>query len=49
MWHLHHRIRNIHTDTALGVPGVSGVEKTFARKTGLEYHVELHLQVATLE
>jgi cation diffusion facilitator family transporter len=35
------RIRQI----ALGVPGVSGVEKTYARKTGLEYHVELHLEV----
>ena len=30
---------------ALGVPGVLGVEKTFARKTGLQYHVELHLEV----
>jgi cation diffusion facilitator family transporter len=30
---------------ALGVPGVLGVEKTYARKTGLEYHVELHLEV----
>jgi cation diffusion facilitator family transporter len=30
---------------ALGVPGVSGVEKTYARKTGLQYHVELHLEV----
>jgi cation diffusion facilitator family transporter len=30
---------------ALGVPGVSGVEKTYARKTGMQYHVELHLEV----
>jgi cation diffusion facilitator family transporter len=30
---------------ALAVPGVSGVEKTYARKTGLQYHVELHLEV----
>ena len=30
---------------ALSVPGVMGVEKTFARKTGLQYHVELHLEV----
>jgi cation diffusion facilitator family transporter len=30
---------------ALSVPGVSGVEKTYARKTGLQYHVELHLEV----
>jgi len=30
---------------ALGVPGVLGVEKCFARKTGLQYHVDLHLEV----
>jgi cation diffusion facilitator family transporter len=30
---------------ALEVSGVSGVEKTYARKTGLQYHVELHLEV----
>jgi divalent metal cation (Fe/Co/Zn/Cd) transporter len=30
---------------ALAVPGVSGVEKTYARKTGLQYHVKLHLEV----
>jgi len=27
------------------VPGVGGVEKCFARKTGLRYHVDLHLEV----
>ena len=27
------------------VPGVDGVEKCFARKTGLKYHVDLHLEV----
>ncbi len=27
------------------VPGVQGVEKCFARKTGLQYHVDLHLEV----
>jgi cation diffusion facilitator family transporter len=27
------------------VPGVLGVEKCFARKTGLQYHVDLHLEV----
>ena len=32
-------------EIALGVPGVLGVEKTFARKSGLQYHVELHLEV----
>jgi cation diffusion facilitator family transporter len=30
---------------AVSLPGVLGVEKTFARKTGLQYHVELHLEV----
>ena len=35
------RIRRV----AQSVPGVLGVEKTFARKTGLQYHVELHLEV----
>lgn len=32
--------------SALGVPGAMGVEKCFARKTGLRYHVDLHLEVA---
>jgi cation diffusion facilitator family transporter len=31
--------------TAAGVPQVRGVEKCFARKTGLRYHVDLHLEV----
>jgi cation diffusion facilitator family transporter len=30
---------------ARGVDGVRGVEKCFARKTGLRYHVDLHLEV----
>lgn len=30
---------------ALEVPGVLGVEKCFARSTGLQYHVDLHLEV----
>jgi cation diffusion facilitator family transporter len=30
---------------ALSVPGTVGVEKLFARNTGLQYHVELHLEV----
>jgi cation diffusion facilitator family transporter len=30
---------------ALSVPGALGVEKIFARKTGLHYHVDLHLEV----
>ncbi len=31
--------------TARSVPEVVGVEKCFARKTGLRYHVDLHLEV----
>jgi cation diffusion facilitator family transporter len=31
--------------TAEAVPGVVGVDKTFARKTGLQYHVDLHIEV----
>jgi cation diffusion facilitator family transporter len=30
---------------ALEVPGAKGIEKCFARKTGLRYHVDLHLEV----
>ena len=32
-------------DVALSVRNVEGVEKCFARKTGLQYHVDLHLEV----
>ncbi len=32
-------------NAAMGVPDVIGVEKCFARKTGLQYHVDLHLEV----
>ena len=32
-------------EVAVTVPGVDGVEKCFARKTGLKYHVDLHLEV----
>jgi cation diffusion facilitator family transporter len=31
--------------SALTVPGACAVEKCFARKTGLRYHVDLHLEV----
>lgn len=31
--------------TSLAVPGVSGIEKSFARKTGFRYHVDLHIEV----
>jgi len=30
---------------AADVPGVLGVEKTYARKTGFKYHVDLHIEV----
>jgi divalent metal cation (Fe/Co/Zn/Cd) transporter len=30
---------------AASVPGVKGIEKCYARKTGLRYHVDLHLEV----
>lgn len=30
---------------AASVPDVAGIEKCFARKTGLKYHVDLHLEV----
>jgi cation diffusion facilitator family transporter len=32
-------------EAALDVKDVAGVEKCFARKTGLQYHVDLHLEV----
>jgi cation diffusion facilitator family transporter len=31
--------------SALRVPGALGIEKCFARQTGLRYHVDLHLEV----
>jgi divalent metal cation (Fe/Co/Zn/Cd) transporter len=30
---------------AAAVPGVLGVDKTYARKTGFKYHVDLHIEV----
>jgi len=32
-------------EAAAATPGVRGVEKCYARKTGLRYHVDLHLEV----
>src|SRR5262249_58609436 len=32
-------------EAATSVSGVRGVEKCFARKTGMRYHVDLHLEV----
>ncbi len=31
--------------TAAAVPGVEGFEKSYARKTGFKYHVDLHIEV----
>ena len=39
------RLMNQIRQTAAGVPGVRGVEKCYARKTGMRYHVDLHLEV----
>jgi cation diffusion facilitator family transporter len=39
-----HHMNEIRTAAAT-VTGVRGVEKCFARKTGLRYHVDLHLEV----
>jgi cation diffusion facilitator family transporter len=36
-----HDVRRVAGD----IPGVMGVEKLFARSTGLQYHVDLHLEV----
>jgi len=32
-------------EAALSVPGALGIEKCFARRTGMKYHVDLHLEV----
>ena len=32
-------------EVAMRVPGALGIEKCYARKTGLRYHVDLHLEV----
>jgi divalent metal cation (Fe/Co/Zn/Cd) transporter len=37
-------MRQIRAEAA-AVPGVRGVEKCYARKTGTQYHVDLHLEV----
>lgn len=39
-----HKMRTIR-EVAQQVEGVEGVEKCFARKTGFQYHVDLHLEV----
>jgi len=41
----HDDVMNQLREVARGEPGVRGVEKCFARKTGLKYHVDLHLEV----
>jgi cation diffusion facilitator family transporter len=39
------RMMDIVRSAAMRVNGVRGVEKCFARKTGFQYHVDLHLEV----
>jgi cation diffusion facilitator family transporter len=39
--HLTDQVRRV----AASVPGVVGIEKLFARKTGLQFHVDLHVEV----
>lgn len=39
-----HMIERVRT-TAAAVPGVEGIDKTYARKTGFKYHVDLHIEV----
>jgi len=39
------RLCNAFCAAAFTIAGVHGVEKCFARKTGLRYHVDLHLEV----
>jgi cation diffusion facilitator family transporter len=39
------RTMNRIREVAMEVPGVQGVEKCYARKTGFQYHVDLHLEV----
>jgi cation diffusion facilitator family transporter len=39
------RLMNQIRAAAATVPGATGVEKCYARKTGLRYHVDLHLEV----
>jgi cation diffusion facilitator family transporter len=39
-----HQMQQIR-ESAMHVPGALAVEKCFARKTGLRYHVDLHLEV----
>ena len=31
--------------TALCIPGVEGVDKVYARKTGMSYHIDIHIEV----
>jgi len=33
------------SDVARSVAGVQAIDKVFARKTGLQYHIDLHIEV----
>ena len=39
------RMMELVRHAALAVDGVRGVDKAYARKTGLQYHVDLHIEV----
>lgn len=40
------KLMNQILDVARSVPGVDGIDKVFARKTGLQHHIDLHIEVA---
>ena len=40
-----HQMMEVVRDVARNVPGVTGVDKSYARKTGFKYHVDLHIEV----
>ena len=40
-----HRMMELVRAAAREVPGVVGVDKSYARKTGFRYHVDLHIEV----
>jgi cation diffusion facilitator family transporter len=40
-----HELTDAARAVAVAVPGVLAVEKLFARKTGLQYHVDVHIEV----
>jgi cation diffusion facilitator family transporter len=43
--HFHPELINQIRELALKVPGVQGTEKCYVRKTGMTYHIDLHMMV----